>query len=165
MGRRLRTALTLVVLLAVVAGGAAWGWSRLTSPAAEEASGPCTDTEVSAGDRLRVNQVLVTVLNAGNRSGLASRTMNDLTDRGFAQGQESNAPEGTRVPRVQIWTEEPRSPAVRLVRSHLGEAPVIRRDDLGEGVNVVVGDGFEELVAGRRAVEVTDDTTLCLAGG
>lgn len=165
MDHRLRTAITLIVLLAVVLGGAAWGWSRLTSPAAEEAGGPCTETEVGAGDRVRTDQVVVTVLNAGDRSGLASRTMNDLTDRGFVPGQEANAPDGTRVSRAQIWTDEPRSPAVMLVRDHLGGASVVRRDPVGVGVNVVVGDGFTRLAAGRRAVKVTADTTICLAGG
>jgi hypothetical protein len=164
VGPRLRTALTLLVLLAVVLGAAAWGWSRLTSPVGEEASGPCTDTELAAGDRVATDQVVVTVLNAGSRSGLAGRVTGDLVDRGFVEGQSTNAPSGTEVSRVQIWTDSPRSPAVRLVRGYLGEVTVVRRDPIGEGVTVVVGDDFEELSAGRSAVAVREDTTVCLAG-
>lgn len=164
MGSRLRTALTLLVLLAVVLGAAAWGWSRLTSPVGEEASGPCTDTDLAAGDRVTTDQVVVTVLNAGSRSGLAGRVTNDLADQGFVEGQSTNAPSGTDVARVQIWTDSPRSPEVRLVRGYLGEVSIERRDPVGEGVTVVVGDDFGELGAGRAGVVVREDTTACLAG-
>ncbi len=164
MGPRLRTALTLLVLVAVVSGAAAWGWTRLTSPVGDPVSGPCTDTELGPGDRVATDQVLVTVLNAGTRSGLAGRVMSELVDEGFVEGRPTNAPDGTEVPRVQIWTDAPRSPAVRLVRGYLGEVTVVRRDPVGEGVTVVVGDGFGELTAGRAAVAVREDVTVCLAG-
>ncbi|GAA0982998.1 hypothetical protein ENKNEFLB_00358 [Nocardioides aquaticus] len=164
MGPRLRTALTMLVLLAVVLGAAAWGWTRLTSPVGEAASGPCTDTELAAGDRVTTDQVVVTVLNAGSRSGLAGRVTNDLVDQGFVEGRSTNAPSGTEVTRVQIWTDSPRSPEVRLVRSYLGNVNVVRRDAVGEGVTVVVGDNFEELSDGRARVGVREDTTACLAG-
>ncbi len=160
---RVRSALTLLVLLGVVAAAAAWGWDRLTDPVGEEVTGPCTEATLETGDRVRTRQVLVTVLNAGTRSGLASRTMSDLTARGFVRGQLANAPDGTDVPRVQIWTDDPRSPEVRLVRSHLAGPTVVRRDPVAEGVNVVVGDGFPELSDGRSRVRVKQDTTACLA--
>ncbi|VXC32408.1 LytR C-terminal domain-containing protein [Nocardioides sp. AX2bis] len=164
MGPRLRTALTLLVLLGVVLGAAAWGWSRLTSPVGDAAGGPCTETDLEPGDRVTTEQVVVTVLNAGSRSGLAGRVTGDLVDQGFVKGQSTNAPSGTEVPRVQIWTDSPRSPQVRLVRGYLGEVSVVRRDPVGEGVTVVVGDDFEELTAGPARVTVREDTTACLAG-
>ncbi len=163
MGPRLRTALTMLVLLGVVLAAAAWGWSRLTSPVGAPVSGPCTDTELGPGDRVSTEQVVVTVLNAGTRAGLAGRVMSDLVDQGFVEGQPTNAPDGTDVPRVQIWTDAPRSPAVRLVRGYLGAVTVVRRDPVGEGVTVVVGDDFAELTAGRAAVAVREETTVCLA--
>lgn len=165
MDPRLRTALTMLVLVVVVIGAAAWGWNRLTDPIGEQASGPCTDTEVAAGDRVTTDQVVVTVLNAGTRAGLASRTMSDLVAQGFVEGQLANAPDRTDVSRVQIWTDNPRSPVVRLVRSHLGRVTVVRRDPVGRGVNVVVGNKFDELSNGRQRVPVRQDATLCLAGG
>ena len=113
---------------------------------------------------MTTDQVVVTVLNAGSRSGLAGRVTNDLVDQGFVAGQTTNAPSGTEVARVQIWTDAPRSPEVRLVRSYLGEVGVQRRDPVGEGVTVVVGDDFGDLSDGRARVAVRDDTTACLAG-
>ncbi len=63
---------------------------------------------------------------------------------------------------VQIWTLDPESPAVQLVASRLGEGVEIeRRDPPGVGVTVVVGDRFEDLVKGNRAVVAETDTEIC----
>ena len=49
-----------------------------------------------------------------------------------------------------------------LVASRLGRSvEVVRRDGLGVGVTVVVGDEFEDLVAGKKAVVAEDDADIC----
>ena len=63
---------------------------------------------------------------------------------------------------VQIWTLEPENPAVQLVASRLGDnIDIERRNPPGVGVAVVVGDGFEDLENGTRAVVAEADTEVC----
>ena len=160
----LRTGVTLAVLALLLVLGAAWGWSALTEPlpkAGAEPTGPCVETEVTAGSRVGPRQVLVSVLNAGTQEGLAGRTMKQLTQAGFGEGVSGNAPDGTEVRRAQVWAADVDSPAVRLVASRLPGAEVVERRTTEPGVVVVVGDRFRKLDRGRRTVRVVEDTTIC----
>ena len=162
MSQPLRTSLTLAVLVLLLVVAAVWGWSAATEPLPGKADPPiCVATPVSKGDRIRPNQVTVSVYNAGRREGLAGRTRQLLTDRGFAGGPAGNVT-GSRVRTAEIWTESPDSPAVSLVASVLGKKVKIRqRTAPGVGVTVVVGDDFRKLVKGKRAVSAVEDTEIC----
>ncbi|WP_153337838.1 MULTISPECIES: LytR C-terminal domain-containing protein [unclassified Nocardioides] len=156
-----RSALTLGALILLLLGGAAWGWTALTSPLPQISEEVCVDTEIAAGTKIYPDQVLVSVLNAGTRNGLAGRTMQEFIDAGFGEGTRDNAPRGTDVIRAQIWTTTPQHPAVRLVRSRLGEAKVVKRRTTEPGVVVVVGDKFDNLVPGRKTTVAVGDVTVC----
>ncbi|WP_435747645.1 LytR C-terminal domain-containing protein [Nocardioides sp. SYSU DS0663] len=160
---RLRTLLTMGLLLVLVVAGAAWGWSAATKPFPGRVEAPtCLETTITAGTRVFPDQVTVSVLNAGDREGLAGRTLGLFEDEGFGRGQTGNAPEDTEVAGAQVWTETPGSPAARLVASRLGkDVEVVRRDTTTAGVTVVVGDGFRKLVKGRKAVKARNDVTIC----
>ncbi len=157
-----RTAITLGVLCLLVVIAAVWAWSATTEPLPAKVDRPaCVDTEVAAGDRLYPQQVTVSVYNASSRDGLASRTMQALVDQGFPEGATGNAVR-TRVAVAEIWTPEPDSPAVALLASYLGDdVEVERRDGLGPGVTVVVGDRFADLVEGKRFVAAGEDAVVC----
>ena len=59
------------------------------------------------------------------------------------KGELGNAPDDTKVPGVEIWAEDLKNPAVKLVESFLGEdAKLVRREPPLPGVNVVVGEKF-----------------------
>lgn len=163
MPQAIRSAVTLVVLAAVLALGAVWGWSSLTAPFPGRIPTPtCVDTTVEQDERVRARQVTVSVLNAGTREGLAGRTMRLFTDQGFNEGDSDNAPEDAEVAVAVVWTREPTSPAVRLVLSRLPEGTeIVRRDAPWVGVVVVVGDGFEELRPGRKFSVAAEDTEIC----
>lgn len=158
-----RSGLTLAALTLVLLLAAAWGWSQVTEPFPKKADPPkCVDRVVAAGDKVFPDQVTVSVFNASSRNGLAGRTMLDFTDAGFGPGDTGNAPRNAEVGTAAIWTETPKGPDVRLVASRLGRGVQIeRRDGLGVGVTVVVGDGFESLVKGPRSVKASDDATIC----
>lgn len=156
-----RSAITLTALGLLLALAALWGWSAATEPLPAKVDTPlCVDRTVEAGAKVYPQDVTVSVYNAGTREGLAGRTMQLLTDDGFAAGVEGNV--SARVGTVQIWTLDPESPAVELVASRLGpDVEVERREPLGVGVTVVVGDAFTDLVGGKRSVVAEDVATIC----
>lgn len=163
MDARLRSLLTLSVLGVLLVVGGAWGFNALTQPFPGDAEPPvCVDVPFTQGERIFRGDVTVSVLNGGTRNGLAGLTMDLFVDAGFGQGQEGNAEEGPKVETVEIWTDEPRHPAVQLVAQQLGDAAkVVRRTPTTAGVQVVVGDGFEDLVDGPRKVVARSDVDVC----
>ena len=163
MGQAARSTLTLGGLALVLLLAAAWGWSQLTEPFPGKTEPPtCVSRVVSKGEKVFADQVTVSVFNASGRNGLAGKTALKFTDAGFAAGDTGNAPSRTRVEAVEIWTESPGTPDVALVASRLGKnVRVERRDPLGVGVTVVVGDAFKGLVKGPRSVRAKDDTEIC----
>jgi len=172
MSRRLRSSITLVVMAVVILAGGTWAWAALTDPFPEGGlfgggTTPvedelCLQRELGPGDTLRTGQVTVSVLNAGSTAGAAAGTLNELVEAGFGEGMQGNAPEDADVDFVQIWTDDPTNPAVRLVRSWLGEDTlVVERDLETPGIFVVVGDRFGDLVEGRQEVQVQRDVEVC----
>ncbi|MCW2796705.1 LytR C-terminal domain-containing protein [Nocardioides sp.] len=158
-----RTAITLGVLGILVVIGASWGWSAVTEPFPGKVQAPvCVQQTIPAGERVFPQDVTVSVLNAGTREGLAGRTMQLLTDEGYAEGDLGNAPSATDVKGTEIWTSDPGSPAVSLVASRLGRGTqVVRRDVSYAGVVVVVGDDFTTLSKGRKSVVADSDSVIC----
>ncbi len=167
--RRLSTALTLTVLVVLLVIGALIGLKALFEPIdgnpSADPSPACTPTQVGAPGRIESNQVTVSVYNAGNRAGLASETLDDLTDRAFKAGEAGNAPEGTKVNFVQVWTTEKKDRAARLVALQFGRNTVVRiHDDLGPGVEVIVGSGFKGLVDAPRSIKSAAEVReVCVA--
>lgn len=166
MSARLRSLATLVVLSLLLVVAAIWGWSALSEPFPERGAPPvCVDREVSRGEKVTRADVTVSVWNAGTRVGLAGLTMDLLVDVGFHEGTEGNTPGKQRVERVEVWSEDPRSPAAQLVARHLGDAEIVRRPAEPPGVLVVVGDGFEDLTAGPKSVTARKPATICTPPG
>ena len=163
MGQGARTAITISVLGLVLVVAAVWGWSAATDPLPDKVdTAICVDRTVAEGDKVFPQDVTVSVYNAGNRVGLAGRVMQELTDAGFHEGTSGNAAPTVRVPVAQVWTLEPQDPDVLLVASRLGDdVDVLRREPVGFGVTVVVGDGFTEVQDGRKAVVASADATIC----
>jgi hypothetical protein len=163
--RHITTAITMLVLVGIVLVGV----NSLFAPLPEEepAASPsptCTVRAVKKGQRITPGQVQVSVFNGGDRSGLAGDTMQALARRGFKRGSVGNAPESTRVRRVQVWTTLRNDDAARLVALQFGRTTRIRisATDLGPGVDVVVGDGFDKLARGRRFVIVQRSSSVCV---
>lgn len=160
----LRSALTLAVLGALLLLMLVWGWSSATAPlpGSEEDQGACEPFTVVAGERLDSSQVEVSILNAGNREGLAGEVMDAFEERGFRPGSSGNAPTGTEVAKVQIWASDRRDPAVELVRSALPQpAPVVDTEINAPGVVVVVGNDFTELRQGRTSITARQGGSAC----
>src|SRR3954453_3581350 len=160
LNARLRTLVTLAFLAVLLLGGVAWGWAQVTEPfPGKVAASLCVDTSYAAGQELFIQDVTVSVLNASSREGLASRTLADLEDAGFAGGQADNAPEGTEVTApAEIWVSDPDNPGAKLLRRWIGKVPI--RSDVSStepGVTLVVGDAFPELADGPASLVLNTD--------
>jgi hypothetical protein len=159
-----KSAVTLGVLTLILVLGVSWGYAQVTEPFPGKVDPPiCVDTSYPAGERIYPSDVTVSVVNASGREGLAGRVMKELVDEGFAKGQTGNAPKGTTVPRVEIWTKDADSSAVLLVRSRLGQAEVLEKPVPGAaGIVVVVGGDFEHIFdGGRPSILAEGDTVVC----
>lgn len=159
-----KTPITLLVLLGILLGAAYYGWSTVLGPEEEKkddtASPPADNTcdEVvrwKKGQRVKAADVRVNIYNGGLVSGLAGETLDALTAKGFRPGNATNAPESLSTPNVAIITADPESPEVRLVRIQFRGAVQIIDDDLGRGIDVLVGDDF-------RAVKPVTKTQIVL---
>ena len=148
-GRRLTTAVTLGVLLLVLAAMAVIGFQQLTAPLpdAPSAQETCTGAEKDVKTFVRRNQVQVSVFNAGTREGLAGSTLETVEEAGFRAGNSGNAPEGAKVRRAVVWTTEASDRSARLVALAFGPRTKVRvtEQDLGPGVDVLVGNRFRRL--------------------
>jgi len=167
MLRSVRSALTLVFLVALLVAAAIWGWGAATEPLPDAQDLPaCEDTAVERRQKVYPDQVTVSVFNASTRSGLAGRTMQLFLDEGFSEGGSGNAPRGTSVAHSQIWTSDRRSPAVRLIAGRLGpESSIVEGEQLGVGVVVVVGEDFGGLVRGAKNVKARRAGFICSPPG
>lgn len=163
---RLRTSITLLVLLGIVAGTAWYGWQQFSTPADNPFADPrCVDQRIAEGDRLSTRRVKVNVYNAGNRDGLAGETLARLGKQRFVTGVADNAPTRIRVRTVAIYHPEPRSAEVRLVREQFnGQVDVRRKPDIANGVDVVVGSGFRGLARkAPRSIQLSNAQQVCVA--
>jgi hypothetical protein len=168
--RHLVTAVTMLFLCALLVAGAVYGWrSFLEDPTPDEAAGDdvsegCSTQPVEAGQKIRSGQVRVSVYNSGQRAGLADRTRTSLESRGFKPGQVGNAPADVSVRRVQVWSTVENDPKAMLVARQFGKKVKVRvvEQDLGPGIDVIVGNKFKELVKAPRAMRIKQETSICV---
>lgn len=166
--RRLSTAITLTVLSLILVVGAYLGLKALFAPLPERAdvatSPDCTPQAVDAGKTIATKDVMVSVFNASNRDGLATTTLQRLVDRGFREGNAGNAPDDADVRVVQVWTTEEDDQAAVLVARQFGrKVKVEQHDDLGPGIDVVVGPGFRSLAPNApRSIRTEATEEVCV---
>lgn len=167
--RRVLSAVTLVVLLGILVVGAYMGWQRLTAPVDESpepttAAGPTCDPGVRKGEVVRTRDITVSVYNAGDRTGLAGQTMSELEARGFIAGEVGNAPDDlASVDWVRVLARSKTDPAARLVALQFGKQTLIQavKQDLGPGVEVIVGDKFLGLVKAPAQIKAQASGSGC----
>lgn len=168
--RHLTTAVTMLVLVGLLVLGAVWGWKSMfaelpdSAVVAEEPTPSCVTKTVDAGQKIRSTQVQVSVFNAGGRSGLAGRTIDALMARGFLPGDVGNAPSDIKAPpRALVWSTKENDPEARLVARQFGPKIKVRYsdEDLGPGVDVIIGRDFDQLVKAPRALTVKNPVEVC----
>ena len=166
-GRKITTAVTLVALLLVLIGMAAYGYEQLTAPLPERptAEETCTGAEKEVQGFLKRNQVQVSVFNAGNREGFAGSTLERIVNAGFRAGNAGNAPKSAAVRRAVVWTTDENDSAAKLVAMSLGRRVKIEvtETDLGPGIDVIVGNKFKRLNRkAPRRIRLADPVEKCV---
>jgi hypothetical protein len=167
--RHLTTAITLIVLVGILVVGVVMGVNALFAPLPGEEptatpSPTCSTQSFKKGQRIRSRQVQVSVFNGGTRAGLADRIQQSLVRRGFRRGSVGNAPEGVKVKVAQVWTTQRNDFAARLVARQFGRKTKVRvtSRNLGPGIDVVVGNDFEDLVKAKRVIVVRRASSVCV---
>jgi hypothetical protein len=163
MAARTRTLVTLLVLAGLVLLSAMWGWSQVTEPFPGRVdSPPCVSRPLDKGEKVFPQDILVNVLNAGERNGLAGTVLRQLQAAGFTSGVTRNAPASTEVAKVEIWSKHPGGPDILLLKSWLGPGTkVVSRGGQYPGLVVVVGDEFHQLAKGKKSLRANGPATIC----
>ena len=171
--RRLVTGVTLASLVVVVCVMAVWGFRAATAPIDDDngsraSDGPtCAPEDQAVTKYVRRGDVTVSVYNAGEKSGRAQETMTLLEQAGFKPGEVANAPEGIEVDKAAVYSTDDDDPAAELVARALGKkTQVVHSDEeLGPGVDVVIGDRFKRLDASAPTrLELPEPETSCASG-
>lgn len=143
-GRRLRSGLTLLVLLGFLGWATWYGWGALTG---QDGAGtaPCRPPATA---NLRPADVTINVYNATKRSGLAGRTADALEQRGFDVVRVANDPLGRTVKgAVQVRGNANTKAAQRVLRRHLGKFTFVADGRADSTLDVVLGNRFRGLRA------------------
>jgi hypothetical protein len=168
--RSLTAGVSLAVGVVLVCVMAVWGYHAMTAPIVDTTragttSGPsCKPADQKVSKYVHRGDVTVSVYNAGKRAGRAQATLDLLERAGFKPGAIGNAPSGTKVARAQVYSTKADDPAAELVARALGKnTQVVHSDeDLGPGIDVVIGDKFKQLdPSAPRRLELAQPEVTC----
>jgi hypothetical protein len=157
--------LTIFVSSVLFAVGLIVGFKLLTASADTFDDAPtCEDRTVAEGEKLTSNLVTVNVYNASQRAGLANRVGINLQRRGFLAGTVANSTSEVKPGGVAILTDDRDDPRVKLVAEQFSDVEFAEPDiNAPEGVIVIVGDDYKELVEDApREVESDRVITACV---
>jgi hypothetical protein len=145
MNQSTKTALTLAASMAALVAMMFFGIKGITSPLPHVTAKGNTCKTYDIKKTVTRTEVAVSVYNASTRAGLATDTINKLTRLGFKPGETGNAPEGTSVKTVIVWTTTENDPTAALVAAQFKQkAQVVVVDEAyGPGVDVLLGAKFK----------------------
>jgi hypothetical protein len=157
--RKIRTAVTMLVLIGILCAGAWYGWTRLSEAGAEFTDDPAAapSEECATPDPVtaRAGQTVVSVFNAGAPTGSGGLVMDALEARNFQRGALANAPSDVDVDGLEVWATDIESPEAQLVARQLRRAELVQRlTTPGPGVNIIVGREFDSLRKAPRRLTV-----------
>jgi hypothetical protein len=168
--RRVITGVTLVVLAAVLCLMGYLGVKQALKPfpSGKSSATPTCTAHKQVAKFLTRHDVQVSVFNAGDRSGLASETLDKVEAAGFVAGNAGNAPGTAEVRRAVVWTTKPNDYSAKLAALAFGPSTqvVVTKTDLGPGVDVLVGNRFHGL--DKRAasrIRLPRPVETCVANG
>lgn len=155
--RVLKTPVTLLLLLAFVGYGAAWGYEHATAPRPARPATPCVPIDV--GDELTPSYVQVRVLNGGTRGGLAKTTATFLRAYDFRVVKVNNTDE--RLENTVIVGNSPDDPEVQLLLGFFKDATARGDGRADHVVDVLLGDNSSR-ITNPEVTAIPVDGPVCL---
>ena len=155
---------TVFVAIILFVVGLFVGFKLLTASADTfDAAPTCENRTIAEGEKLTSNLVTVNVYNASQRAGLANRVGINLQRRGFLAGTVANSTSEVKPEGVAILTDDRDDPRVKLVAQHFNDVEFSEPDiKIAEGVTVIVGDAYKDLVDASREIESDRAITVCV---
>ena len=157
--RIVRTPLTLLVLLGVLAYGAWWGWTNVLKETPPAPPPTCVPQRVKAGE-LRTGQVSVSVFNGGTKKGLAGDVGRSLRQRGFKVLRMSNTDE--KIGKTVIVGAGAKNPEVLLVKRFFKKSTVKVDKRPDHSVDVLVGNDYAGFDKGAKTTFKVKAKSVCL---
>ncbi|NED99265.1 LytR C-terminal domain-containing protein [Phytoactinopolyspora halotolerans] len=148
--RHVRTAVTLLVLVAFVVGAAWYSWNNVMEPTDADDAGDTVATcpTMAPTDAPPPEEIEVNVYNATDRGGLARDVAGTLRDRGFAVLDVANDPlDKTVEETAEIRLHPDSEAAASLLASMVPDAVLVREERDSQAVDLVLGEAFDELAA------------------
>lgn len=155
---------TIIVTVILFVAAVVVGFKLLTASADTFDEAPtCDSRTIAEGETLTSNLVTVNVFNASQRAGLANRVSINLQGRGFLAGTVANSTSEVKPDSVAILTDNREDPRVKLVAEQFDGVEYAEPDIRAtEGVTVIIGDSYEDLVDGPREIETDRAVTVCV---
>ncbi len=145
--RRIRTSVTLLVLIGVVIGAAWYSWANLVEDdesAAGSTGQPCAPGQPTAAPAPA--EVQVNVYNSTDRSGLASAVARLVRERGFVVVDVDNDPmERSITGTAEVRSRADDQAAAELVATLVPGAVYVPDERTEATIDLVLGDAFEAL--------------------
>ncbi|RIQ20345.1 LytR C-terminal domain-containing protein [Jiangella rhizosphaerae] len=146
--RRIRTSVTLLVLIGVVIGAAWYSWSNVVDDGETTASGPTGEpcapgvpTAAPAPADVQVN-----VYNSTDRNGLASTVAREVRARGFVVVDVDNDPlERSITGTAEVRSRPDDQAAAELVATLVPGAVYVPDERTEATIDLVLGDAFQAL--------------------
>ncbi len=157
--RVVRTPLTLLVLLGVLAWGAWWGYRNVIRPVPAPAPNPCVTQSLAKG-QLKSSQITISVYNGGDRVGLAGDVGRTLRGKGFKVPRTTNTNE--KIQKTVILGADAKNPEVLFVKTFFKDA-VVRSDKRADrSVDVLVGSKWAGYNKNAKTTYQVNADTVCL---
>ncbi|PSL05334.1 LytR cell envelope-related transcriptional attenuator [Haloactinopolyspora alba] len=146
--KRIRTSVTLLVLIGFVVGAASYSWRNVVEADDEEstvsASGGCAPAAPTAAPKPA--EVEINVYNSTDRNNLASDVAGRMQDRGFVVLDIANDPLDKSIDRTaEVRASPDNRAAARLVASMVPGAAFVADERSEATVDLVLGSAFKSL--------------------
>lgn len=145
--KRIRTSVTLLVLIGFVVGAASYSWRNVVEaddePATPASEGCAPAAPTAAPDPAEIE---LNVYNSTDRNNLASEVGGQMQDHGFIVLDIANDPLAKSIDRpAEVRSRADNRAAARLVASMVPGAVFVADERNEATVDLVLGDGFESL--------------------